>query len=99
MSKDNIQPQDIDTTKHFWDAFGRLEKEISANFIVRFCQERNEGWAPFTYAEIETFYNKYGFKDFDFNGLVGGPLIYRNDKYHFMPAFSRICYKASPKKE
>ena len=42
-----IIPSHIDTTKHFWSAFGHHKTEVSANCIVRFCKDRDD-------ASIET---------------------------------------------
>jgi hypothetical protein len=68
-----INPSDINTNSHFWDAFGNNETEVSANYIVRFCQERGH-WEPFTLAEIEAFYQRTsGHQGFSFNRLLGGP--------------------------
>lgn len=94
MSK--IQPSDIDTTKHFWDAFGNMETEISARWIVRFCQSRGRGWKQFSRDEIERFYNGYGFTDFRFNKL--GPengIRFEGDTVHIEHEFVARCWKAS----
>jgi len=66
-----IRPSDIDASTHFWDAFGNSETEVSANYIVAFCQER-VGWFPFTFKQLNRFYlaNKpEGHEDYTFNGL------------------------------
>ena len=68
-----IRPSDIDTSKHFWDTFGHLETEVSARYIVRFCQERGS-WRAFTFRQINKFYQRsrktiHG-QDFSFNRLV-----------------------------
>lgn len=62
-----IDPSDINTSRHFFGAFGNHETEVSANWIVRFCQQRDNTWSPFTYAEIEKFYK---FTGFTFNRLI-----------------------------
>jgi len=51
-----IKPQDIDASKHFFDAFDHCETEVSAGWLVRFAQQRGQGWAPFTFDEINAFY-------------------------------------------
>jgi len=38
-----ISPKDINTKKHFFGAFGNIETEVSANYIVRLCQEKGIG--------------------------------------------------------
>lgn len=65
-----IEPSDIDCSRHFFDAFGNSETEVSARWVVRFCQDRGDGWADFTYADIEEYYQSKGMKDgFWFNKL------------------------------
>lgn len=79
-----IQPDDIDVKncRHFFDAFGHCETEISARWIVRFCQNRCKGWEPFTYADIEKFYNDdKGFHNFSFNRLVDPGQSFRRGVY------------------
>lgn len=71
-----ITPNDISINQHFWDAFGNNETEVSAHWIVRFCQERGTGWEPFTYDEINSFYQanckaKHP-GNFTFNRLIPG---------------------------
>jgi len=71
-----IQPQNIDASAHLWDSFGNTETEISAGWVIRFLQERGEGWKPFTYAEINAFYErKSKFKGFGFNRLVNAERV------------------------
>lgn len=78
-----IMPGDLPTKfDHLWDAFDHSETEISAKYILHFCQSRGEykaaplvhvkqgSWAPFTYDEIEAFYRRSGHKGFTFNHLV-----------------------------
>ena len=38
-----ITPEDISLGKHFFDAFGHYESEISASWLVEFAQQRGEG--------------------------------------------------------
>lgn len=72
-----IEPSDIDTSKPFWDAFGNSETETSAIWIVNFCKDRGEGWADFTYADIEAYYQSKGKKDgFWFNRLFKMQCLY-----------------------
>lgn len=92
-----IQPQDIDASKHFFDAFDNMETEISARWIVKFCQSRGRGWEPFTRDEIERFHNEHGFVDFWFNKL--GPengVRFEGDIVHIEHEFVARCWKASP---
>lgn len=95
-----ISPAQINTEQHFWGAFGNMETEISASWIVFFCQERGQGWVPFTQAEIEQFYHLKGRpEDFPFNGLVRSDhryLIYDGNTYTITSDFVSACYSASP---
>ena len=66
----------------YWDTFGNSETEVSAYWVVWFLQERDKGWEPFTYGEIDDFYNKkrgkkgHAKEHFSFNRLLPG------DPYH-----------------
>jgi hypothetical protein len=51
-----IKPEDIDTDRRIWEAFGHRETEVSARWIVRFCQARGEGWEPIPLDELDKFY-------------------------------------------
>ena len=92
-----IKPRDIDASQHFWDAFGNYETEISAWWIVKFCQARNS-WAPFFYDELNSFYTANGRKEhFRFNRLVQeGFIEEKDDLYHITHRFICRCYEASP---
>ena len=95
-----IKPSDIDTSKHFFDAFGNCETEISAWWIVKFCQARNS-WAPFFYDELNSFYTANGYKGrFWFNRLTQEDFVQEKDGfYHITHRFVCRCYEASPKGE
>lgn len=98
---EKILPGDIDTGKHFFDAFGHLETEVSARWVVRFCQNRGQEWEPFTEEELERFYNEGGYSDFWFNGLLTNDQEFmRHDReagtYEVTPEFVRRCYVAAP---
>lgn len=95
------QPKDINAKAHFYDAFGHLETEISAGWIVRFCQERGKGWEPFSKAEIEAFYQSKGLHDgFLFNGLDTQGFIEKKDEmYYITPDFVSRCFRSSPNKK
>ncbi|MCI0532777.1 hypothetical protein L0Y49_01000 [bacterium] len=57
--------------EHLWEAFENVETEVSAVYIVRFCQERSH-WGPFTEKEIEEFYVRTSGRKggFTFNRLI-----------------------------
>lgn len=66
----SIQPSDIDTSRHFREAFGNSETETSAIWIVNFCKDRGDSWSNFTHGELEAFYNNKGrLKSFWYNKL------------------------------
>jgi hypothetical protein len=104
-----ITPDDIQITRHLFDAFGHYETEISAQWLVRFAQAR--GWRPFTYDDIEKFYSKGGkLSGFGFNKLVGRFIMHlpvlkdgiavpcKTDEdgiYHFTEEFISRCYKSA----
>lgn len=99
-----IQPEDIDTSKHFFEAFDKREREISARWIVCFCQDRGEGWESFTYQDIDGFYRSKGVRDgfwmnqLDRYGIVPDDSDAKNPKYAISDEFISRCYIASPKK-
>ena len=54
-----IKPSYIDTTKHFFGAFNNAEREVSANWIVRFCYQRNkDSWEHFWLSDLQSFYEE-----------------------------------------
>jgi hypothetical protein len=76
-----IEPMDIDSSKHFFGAFGNIEAAVSARYIVQFCQDRHKGWGNFTYADIDAYYRDKGRKDgFTFNRLIGMGYIHDNSE-------------------
>lgn len=106
-----ISPNDINIKDHFWEAFGNQETEISANWIVRYMQEKGD-WVPFTTEEIRDFQNKtcnvdYQ-REFYFNNLLecesdgrtikNGKWIKQNEKgkLEVTADFVYRCYKSSP---
>jgi hypothetical protein len=70
-----IQPKDIDTSRHFFDEFGHNETEVSANWVIRFLQERGRSWEPFTYEDINSFYSRKFSDGFSFNRLVEPEMV------------------------
>ena len=93
-------PLDINVKAHFYDSFGDRDTEISAGWIVLFCQHRDEEWEPFTYEDINDFYKSKGRNDgFWFNNLLPGMfIIKKEDKYIITPKFVQLCFKSSPAK-
>ena len=68
--KDKIQPNELQTEKHYWDTFGNYETEVSARLIVKFLADRGKGWASFTRKELDDFFPKE--RGFHFNRLALG---------------------------
>jgi len=77
--KATIKPSDLDISKirHLWGAFDHNETEISARWIVRFCEQAGDTWDDFAEADLVAFYReKLGEpkETFHFNRLIGpGP--------------------------
>lgn len=94
-----ITPYHIDTNGHFFEAFGNMETENSARWIVRFCQRRNDGWADFTYEQIDAFYRSKGRMDgFTFNRLIeDGYIIQAGDRYQISHRFIARCHQSRPR--
>ncbi len=90
-----ILPIYINATKHFYDAFGNTEREISARWIVQLCQI-NDGWKPFTCDEIGAFSKEYD--NFRFNGLdrLDGEIVEIDGVYYVTHEFIATCFKSSP---
>ena len=93
-----IRPQHIDTDKHFWEAFGNVEKEEAANFIVVFCQRSFGGrWTPFPMEAINSFSRDIRGKDFYFSGLDSdGYFVLVDGLYKITHEFVAACFKSSP---
>ena len=92
----SIEPKAIDTSNHFFDAFGNRESEASAHYIVLLCQEKGN-WDSFTKEEIEDLYNRQGHKNFRFNDLIsGGWIVSQGDRYYITIQFVARAYGSSP---
>jgi hypothetical protein len=93
-----IKPDQIDATNVIMDSFGKSETEVSATWIVEFCQFRG-GWLPFTMRELEDYYHDNGRpvgESFHFNGLdTRGYLVLEGGRYHFLPQFIKCPYRSS----
>jgi hypothetical protein len=94
-----VRPDHISLEKHFWDAFGNNETEVSAWWIVLLCQQLG-GWVAFTYEQIEELYNSKGYLNFCFNRLLDGPhgfvILGADGKYRVTHEFICRCFAASP---
>lgn len=99
-----IQPAHINCNQHFWNAFDNNETEVSAAWIVDFCQLQG-GWQPFTFDALNQFYLErlkgQNNLPFTFNRLLGNPgFVYveqlPDGKYQVTEAFIQKCFKSSP---
>jgi len=70
-----IQPDSIDASQHLFGSFDNMETEASAGWIIRFLQERKQGWAPFTFEDINGFYARKHSHKFRFNRLVEPEMV------------------------
>ncbi len=91
MTMSTISPDDVNIKKHFLDAFGHYETEMSAYWVVKLAQ-RKGGWNPFTQEEMDAIYGEAGFVNFNFNRLISNKLIIQsgddeNPTYHITGEF------------
>lgn len=90
---EKITPSEIATNNgHWWDSFGRSERETSAKLFVRACQRAGQ-WAVIKdQLDAEDSSGRY-----IFNGLVDDNLI-QQDGEHYVPspAFLAIAYGKFP---
>ena len=91
-----ITPDAVKLERVFVGAFGWHETEISATWIVEFCQTRGS-WRPFPLTELEAFYNIKGHRDFWFNGLDRqGWVVIKDGVCYLTVEFVQKCYEVSP---
>ena len=95
----SITPDDIKITRgHLWDAFDEYHTEVSARWLVEFAQTRGDGWKPFTFDQIESFYGKSGYRNFQFNNLIVRGFIKQNgDTLSYTEEFIARCYRSATK--
>lgn len=95
-----IKPSDINAQQHLWDAFGHRESEISAGWIVRFCQQRNNNtWEPFKLVDLQAFYvERLGRQErFLFNRLTAqGHVTVEDGVVAVSVRFVAMCHGSSP---
>ena len=70
-----VQPAHINASQHLFNSFDHRDTEVSAGWIVRFLQEREKGWAPFTHEDINSFYSRWHKDGFTFNRLVNAQMV------------------------
>ena len=90
---EKIKPSEIATNNgHWWDSFGRSEKEVSAKLFVRACQRAGQWAATQEQLDAEDSSGRY-----IFNGLADDLLIQRDGDYFVpSPAFLTIAYGKFP---
>lgn len=68
---------------HLYGTYGNYESEVSARWIIKFCQDAGD-WISFTQAEID----KFSKHDFWFNNLIEDSYIEKNgDQYSVTLSF------------
>lgn len=91
-----ITPRDINTDRHFWNAFDNSEMETAARVLVKFSKEKGD-WVDFTKEDIDAFHGQ----EFFFHGLIhagkNSPIRKNKDgTYSFTHIFVANCYNSSP---
>ena len=87
-----IGPNDIDGSRHFFDAFGDSDTEDAAAYIVKFCQKRGM-WVGFTLEEVREEF----VPNIDFSGLISTHrLVERDGAFYITTSFAAACYESSP---
>jgi len=92
-----IKPSHINSKRHFWNAFGHNETEISAGWIVGFCQKRGS-WAAFPEEDLHARHKEKHGTPFRFNKLVDQDAINITDVGNVVVshAFVAKCFLSSP---
>lgn len=97
-----LSPIEINTDKHFFGAFGNCETEISARWIVRFCQKQRS-WKTFTRKDLTNFYVKElgRVENFWLNGLDKEKYLTEKEDYmgnswiKITPRFIALCWEST----
>ena len=63
------QPNDFRTNRRYFGTFDNYETEMSALWLVRFCQHQGS-WDPFKMADLQAFYGEKVSDQFTFNKLL-----------------------------
>ena len=89
------QPNDINTERHFYGAFGDYGMERVANLIIRMSQTVGLGWQPFTQVKLSRFANVH---KSSFEKLVKyGFLVRKKRLYYFTNEFIYNCHHSLPR--
>ncbi len=92
-----IRPADIDVDKFFWGAFGCVDSETSARWIIATCKKQNS-WKPFSEADVKFVYGNHGY-GFTFGRLLDQGYVVKNsvtDMYQVTHEFVCQCFLAAP---
>ena len=92
-----IVPSDIDTSIHFWGAFGNNIKEEFARWFIIFFQERGS-WDAFDATELDAFFKKKGYLSQLDDFLKNRWITEVDGKYYVDEVFINTCYRSSPQK-
>ena len=103
-AKELIKPEYIADGK-IWDAFGSMENESSAFWIVKLSKQRGH-WGDFTREDIDALYGEaYNGSPFKFNDLISdGFIVMHNDDdenktwFKITNRFVSRCFEKHPAK-
>lgn len=99
MLKTRIRPKDINANQHMFNTFEHQETEVSAGWIVRFCQEENGNtWDSFPESKLIDYYQKLckAKESFLFNRLTRDSFVVVDGKTRMVTVsneFVRRCCK------
>lgn len=95
-----VRPEHLDATQLPSCSFNKIEAEVTAMWVVRFCQARGRGWESFTDPEIEGFYNKARepeeAEEFWWNGMLGTWIQPNGEHLLVSEEFVARYYAAAP---
>lgn len=92
ITEHKIWPSDIDTKKHPYEAFDKMEREEAAMWLVRFAKKRGN-WESFTVAEYEaTMGHDIHLWGLDDMGLI----VVKDGRYYFTHEFITTIWAKCP---
>lgn len=107
MLKERFAPDDFRTDRALYDTFGDHATERAALWLLRFLQERDKGWEPFTVGEIREWHEKtlrelnFGIEPFMFHRLIVstrvGAVVHRAAAVTVEPEFKGNDFDLKPK--
>ncbi len=98
MHPEHPSPSDIDVTKQLMGVFDNSLRDISAWWIIKFCQDRGKGWEPFPLEELEAYCLTFNHHPFHLHGLNWQGFLVRvsEDQWEVTTEFVLRCYRESP---